>query len=159
MKFHIKTLVAAGALLAAISSPALAIDVTKSVTVNKPMNEVWDKIGGWCAIKDWHPLFVECKETREGEDVRRLLTMDGGGELLEKLTGESERSYSYIIEKSPLPVKNYKSTVSVEQLDETKTKITWAGTFDADGKPDKEVKDLFSGAYEAGLKSIAEMMK
>ena len=157
MKSFFKTTSLIASSLLFLVTPALAIDVKKEQIVNAPINQVWDKIGGWCAIKDWHPVITDCKEMRSGEQLRRVLTLDGGGEVNELLTGENETSYSYIIESGALPVENYKSTFSVTALDNDKTKITWQGNFTGGkGKTDQEAAEVMSGAYEAGLKAIAQ---
>ena len=151
----ITSLVFAG--LVSLATPALAIEVKKEQIVNVPITKVWDKIGGWCAIKDWHPVIADCKEERRGEQVRRTLFLDGGGEVYEVLTNEDENSYSYIIESGALPVENYKSTLSVTALDNDKTKITWQGNFTGGkGKTDQEAAEVMGGAYEAGLKAVAK---
>lgn len=143
-----------------ISTQAQALEVTRDVTVNAPVETVWEKIGGWCAISEWHPAIATCVEKRDEENLRRLLTLGDGGEILERLIGENETSYSYAIEKSPLPFKNYEATISVEpdENDPEKTVIFWTSNFDADGKPDKEVQELVAGIYEGGLKNIVKML-
>ncbi len=157
MKSFFKTTSLITSSLLFLATPALAIEVKKEKIVNVPIIKVWDKIGGWCAIKDWHPVITDCKEIRNGEQIRRILTLDGGGEVKELLTGENENSYSYIIESGVLPVENYKSTLSVTALDNDKTKITWMGNFKGGkGKTDQEAAEVMSGAYEAGLKAIAK---
>ena len=158
IKPMVKTILGAF-MISLLASPALALSAKKETTIQAPLNKVWDKIGGWCAIKDWHPAVAACTETRKDNQLRRTLTLEGGGEIVELLTGEDERSYSYIIETSPLPVKNYKATLSVSAQGNEQTKIKWSGTFDANGKPDKDVVDLITGIYEAGLASITKMMK
>lgn len=157
MKKMLQKLTLSAFLVLLLGGVAQAIEVKKTMTVNAPMNDVWDKISAWCAIKDWHPAVVGCKETRKGEELRRTLTLDGGGEIVELLTGESERSYSYIIETSPLPVANYKSTISVVPDGEGKTTLTWVGNFDAKDKPDDEVKGIIAGIYDGGFASIGKM--
>lgn len=146
-------------MLTMFGGTAFAIEVNKSTVVNAPVSKVWEKIGGWCAIKDWHPAVVECKESKEGDDMRRTLTLDGGGEIVELLKGTTDDSYSYIIESSPLPVANYKSTISVAADGDDKTKVTWVGNFDAKDKPDEEAENTITGVYDGGLSSIMKMFE
>lgn len=139
------------------ASQALAVDVKEEVTINASTDAVWAKIGGWCAIKDWHPAFVGCEEITEGDVLRRKLTLDGGGEIIERFVSKTDTSYSYVIEKSPLPIANYSSTVMVE-ADGDKTKVTWSSKFDAVDKPDAEVADMVSGVYKGGFSALAADM-
>lgn len=142
------------------TGPAMALEVTKTATVGMSVEDVWEKIGGWCAISTWHPAIETCAESRDGETLKRLLTLGDGGQIHERLIGENETSYSYAIEKSPLPFKNYEATISVEadEKDADKTVVTWTSNFDANGKPDKEVQELVAGIYEGGLNNIVKML-
>lgn len=161
MKLVQKYLLLAGLFTMLMAPQAMALEVTRNVTVNAPVEDVWEKIGGWCAIAAWHPAIEKCAEQRDDENLRRLLTLGDGGEILERLIGENETSYSYVIEKSPLPFKNYEATISVEpdEKDSEKTVIYWTSNFDADGKPDKEVVELVQGIYEGGLNNISKMLE
>jgi hypothetical protein len=157
MRITLKKFALATVFMILFGGTAFAIEVNKTITVNAPVSKVWEKIGGWCAIKDWHPAVVGCKEKKEGDDMRRILTLDGGGEIIELLKASGDNSYSYIIESSPLPVANYKSTISVAADGDNKTKINWVGNFDAKDKPDDEAQNVITGVYDGGLSSITKM--
>lgn len=156
----IKTSALIAAVILTVATPALAVDVKTEAVIEGPVGDVWSKIGGWCSIKEWHPAFVGCDEMRKGENLHRVLTLGDGAQIFEKLTGENENSYTYVIEKSPLPLENYKSTISVSAEGDDKTKVTWVSTFDAKGKPDAEVAAMIKGVYDAGLQALQkDMMK
>lgn len=140
------------------ASQALAVDVKEEVSINAPVDAVWAKIGGWCAIKDWHPAVIECEEITEGDVTRRKLTLDGGGTIMERLTGTADNSYSYVIEESPLPVANYAATIKVE-ADGDNSKVTWSSTFDAKDKTDSEAAEIISGVYKGGFEALVNDMK
>ncbi len=143
-----------------MTNSAMALEkVTKEVTINAPINKVWDKIGSFCAIADWHPAVAKCVEKRKGEELRRTLTLEGGGDILELLTGENETSYTYIVEDGVLPVKNYTSTISVARSGDDKTKVTWTGSMNGKGKTDKEAAEFMGGVYQAGLDNLAKFVK
>lgn len=159
MKMMLPKFALTAVFLSVFSGTAFAIEVEKSTVVNAPINQVWEKLGGWCAIKDWHPAIVGCKEDKKGDEMRRTLTLDGGGEIVELLKAKTESSYDYIIESSPLPIENYKSSISVSGEGEGKTKVTWVSNFDAKGTTDDEANNIITGVYEAGMASIAKMFK
>jgi len=154
----ITTITLAAAMLGTLSTSALAIEAMKTTTINAPVATVWKKIGGWCAIKDWHPAVADCKEMRDGDALRRVLTLGDGAEIKELLVGENENSYTYTIESGPLPVKNYKSTLSVTAQGDDKTKVTWIGRFNGEGKTDEEAAEIMSGVYAGGLEALAKEM-
>jgi hypothetical protein len=104
--------------LVASSSSAFALDVNKHIAAPAQLLVVWSTISEFCSIKDWHPAIADCKESKEGADTFRVLTLkDNGGTIKEKLTGSDDTSYSYEIVESPLPVKNYSAKLWVEPDD------------------------------------------
>jgi hypothetical protein len=158
-------MVAAGALVVGAGTASAAslvsakkleinVDETKTEAERKAL---WEKVGGWCAIKDWHPAVAECEESKEGDDSFRTLTLKDGGKIKEKLVDTGSTSYRYMITESPLPVKNYEAQFSVtpddDDLDEIN--VVWSATYDAaDGKDDKEARKTIDGIFKDGIDSI-----
>ena len=137
------------------AGPAFALDVRQSTEVAAAPAAVWAKIGEWCAIKDWHPAIAACESGKKG--FRTLTLKDGGGKIIEKLTKTGKYSYSYDIVESPLPVRNYKATITAKPDSLGTTDVVWAATFDAaKGKTDADATTAIKGIFESGLKSIKE---
>jgi polyketide cyclase/dehydrase/lipid transport protein len=138
------------------SGSAYAITVEKKRDAPGDPAEVWAVIGDFCAIKDWHPVVEQCEETKEGDVTFRTLTLKDGGKIKEKLTGTKETSYSYEIVESPLPVKNYKATLSVEEDEDTpeRSEVHWEANFDAQGASEDDAKKTIADIFEAGVKGI-----
>jgi hypothetical protein len=117
---------------------------------------LWEKIGGWCAIAEWHPAIAKCEDTKDGDTEFRTLTLKDGGVIKEKLLERGTTSYKYEIIESPLPVKNYTAMFSVvpddDDLDEIN--VMWSATYDANGKDDKEARKVIDGIFKAGFDSI-----
>ena len=68
-------------------------DVKVTMPFSVPASDIWDKIGNFNALPDWHPA-VERSELEEGGTLRRLHLV-GGGEILEKLErSEDGKSYT-----------------------------------------------------------------
>jgi len=155
VKYAITALIA----LAATSGSAYALDVNKKIAAPAQVLTVWSTISEFCSIKDWHPAVADCKESKEGGDTVRVITLkDNGGSLKEKLTGSDDTSYSYEIIESPLPVKDYSAKLWVEpdERDPGRTVIHWDATFDANGKSDDEAKKIVGDIFMAGLKNIKQ---
>ena len=141
--------------LFAFSAAAEAIEVKKRREAPGTPAAVWEVVGGFCAIKNWHPAVAECEEITEGDDVFRILTLQDGGKIKEQLTDKGDTSYSYEIVESPLPVKNYKATLKVgEDDEENRVEIVWKSEFDANGASDDEAKQVIVGIFEDGVKGI-----
>ena len=94
---------------------ALGIEVHKKIEAPGVPAQIWEIAGDFCAIKAWHPLVADCKQTNEGNTVFRTLTVKNGATLKEKLVESDDTSYSYEIIESPLPVKKYNAKLWVEE--------------------------------------------
>ena len=156
----------AGTMAAATLAFAASLAVGKKLELKvdpQKMNEeraaLWQKFGGWCAIKDWHPAIANCEESTEGDAKIRVLTLKDGGKIKEKLLDEQPNFYRYEILESPLPVKNYQAQFALtpDDDDEDEINFAWSAVFDANGTPDKEAHDMIEGIFKAGLDNIKVM--
>ena len=144
-----------------VAAASLAVGKKLELKVDpKKMNDereaLWNRFGGWCAIKDWHPAVASCEESSEGGAKFRLLTLKDGGKIKEKLLDDKPFFYRYEIIKSPLPVKNYQAQFALtpDDDDEDEINFAWSATFDANGKPDKDAKSVIDGIVKSGLDNI-----
>ena len=143
-----------------VASPALALELRRSVEVAAPPEQVWQAIGGFCTIAEWHPVVARCVDgERDGVALRTLTTVDGAV-LVERRVQYSEEgmSYSYQIVESPLPVRDYEATLAVMDSAGGST-ITWSGEFAAAGAPDQQALAVIEGIYEAGLAALRERLR
>lgn len=138
-----------------VSAKKLEIDVDETKTEAERM-AMWEKVGGWCAISEWHPAIAKCEESKDGDTEFRTLTLKDGGVIKEKLLERGTASYKYEITESPLPVKNYTAMFSVtpddDDLDEIN--VVWSATYDANGAEDKEARKVIDGIFKDGMASI-----
>ena len=72
-----------------------------------------------------------------------------------KASEENDSSHSYEIVELPLPVQNYKATISVA-ADGDQTKVDWKSTFEAKGASDDDAKKVIDGIFKAGLDNLAK---
>jgi hypothetical protein len=139
-----------------LASTAAAFALESSVTATSSLSPdaLWKKVGDFCGISSWHPAFPKCVISADGK--QRTLTIAGdGGTILEGLENwdDGKRSYTYVILSGPLPVANYRSTISVAP-DAKGSAVTWVGKYDAKGISDADAKKTVDGAYDAGLKAL-----
>ncbi|MCJ2013910.1 SRPBCC family protein [Methylobacterium sp. J-076] len=151
---------ALAALALTAAGPAYAIDLTRSVDIAAPPAKVWQTIGDFCGIGNWHPAVEKCTPSEQDGMKVRLLSLKGGGTIKEEQVSRDDKvmSYTYTILESPLPVSDYKSTIAVAP-EGTGSKVTWSGTFNAKGAPDTVATDAVQGIYESGLKALSEKAK
>lgn len=118
---------------------------------------LWERFGGWCAIKDWHPAIASCEESTEGDAKIRVLTLQDGGKIKERLLDVKPNFYRYEILESPLPVKNYQAQFALtpDDDDEDEINFAWSAVFDpADGTEKKVSRDTIDAIFKAGLDNI-----
>ncbi|HWJ18832.1 MAG TPA: SRPBCC family protein [Geobacterales bacterium] len=139
---------------------AFALDVKKMVDVPAAPEAVWKTIGDYCGIANWHPAIEKCEISKKDGATFRTLSLKGGGTILEKQTAwdDKSRTYSYTIEESPLPVANYKATISVAPKG-SGSAIIWTSNFNAKGADDAKASSTIGGIFDAGLASIAAKAK
>jgi hypothetical protein len=130
----------------------LAAEVAEKVEVKATPAAAVALIGDFCGIKNWHPVIVGCEMKMEGGANVRTLTAKDGAKFVEKEVASDATSYTYTILTSPLPLKDYKSTIGVSGSGDTAT-ITWTGSFTPDA-PDNGVEKVVSSIYSAGLTGL-----
>jgi hypothetical protein len=153
--------VTTGAQAASLAVGKKAEIVVDAKKMTEERDALWKRFGGWCSIKDWHPAITACEESKEGDAELRTLTLKDGGKIKEKLLERKDNIYRYEIIESPLPVKNYQAQFALtpDDDDENEINFAWSAVFDANGKPDKEARDVIDGIFKAGLENIKEQVK
>ena len=153
-----------GAALAAglmAAAPALAADysvIHLDTTVDKPIDAVWAKVGGYCQIQDWLKRLAPCVQTGDGGvgTIRKL----GAQGIIEVLVAATKYSYTYA---QPNNAILYHGTLSAEAIDKTHTKLMYTLIYDQEPDGAQEAKDKdragrttnFTTAL-ASMKALAE---
>ena len=117
--------------------------------------KVWELIGQFNALADWHPAVETSKLENDGK--HRRLALVGGGEIIEKLVPTDEdNTYEYTIVSGPLPVINYSSKIKVVE-DGDGARVEWSSNFDPSGAPESEAVQAITGIYQAGFDNLKKM--
>lgn len=142
--------------LNASATPAKTGSLTRQVSVNAAPEAVWSRIGGFCSIKDWHPLVGVCITDGKRPPTRTLVTRDGQASFVEKemARDDSARLYSYSFVSSPLPTTKYLSTLRVVSAGPGTSLIVWHGEFSAEPGKEKDVEAALVNVYESGLTAL-----
>jgi mxaD protein len=117
--------------------------VVKSINVNAPAAKTWEKIAKFGDLGAWHPAVTKTEiiAGSEGEKgAKRTLTLQDGGKIQETLTAYNapDKSMSYIITDSVLPVTNYASTLKVMPNGQDKSVVVWESRFVAKAPADEK---------------------
>lgn len=136
-----------------------ALKVDKQIELAVPPATVWKMIGNYNHLDVWHPAVAASELTGAGTSAGdiRVLTLGDGATITEKLVAysDTERSYTYAIEASPLPVDHYVSTLSVLPKEGGGSIVHWSSSFDAKGAPAEKASEVIAGIYDAGLGKLA----
>ncbi len=134
--------------------------VSSSTELPVPAKTVWDVIGNFNALPDWHPAVAKSEIKKEDGSTLRKLSLMGGGTIEEKLEqiNDKERLYTYSILSGPVPVSNYTATLRVREGKDGKgCVVEWSSEFDAKGAPEGDAVAAISGIYEAGFENLKRM--
>lgn len=139
--------------------------VIKSVNIDVPAAKAWDKISKFADLGAWHPAVAKT-EIISGKDfkkgAKRTLTLQDGGKINEMLTAYSakNKTMSYIITDSVLPVSGYASTLHVYPNGADKSVVVWEGSFLPKAPADeKTASDTISGVYDGGLSNLKKILE
>ena len=115
-------------------------------------------IGSFNGLPDWHPAVEKSETKSEGGMKIRTLHLAGGGEIVERLESadDKERTYSYSIMSSPLPVADYTATIKVREADIGCT-VEWSSEFTPSDAPESEAAAVVRGIYETGFENLKKM--
>jgi len=114
--------------------------VTLSTELPASAGSVWNLIGGFNALPDWHPAISKSELSDDG--FKRTLHIVGGGSIIKQLetTGEGHR-YSY-----PFSEIYYRCPITV------------VGGLSGPGYiPDNESIRIIQGIYQLGLDNLSRL--
>ncbi|HYA20985.1 MAG TPA: SRPBCC family protein [Burkholderiales bacterium] len=156
--------------VAAFAGAAKTLKVVEKIEIKAPANVVWAKVDDFGDLGEWHPA-VKKTEIIEGKDnvkgAVRLLTLQDGGTIKEKLLSYSAKkmTYKYQIIEGVLPVSSYVSSVSVTAGKGGVTTVIWKGTFKrkdtsahpAAGQDDATALKTIKDVYRSGLDNLKKI--
>ena len=133
--------------------------VSSSTDLPVSAKTVWDVIGNFNALPDWHPAVQKSEIKKEAGGTLRKLSLIGGGTIEEKLEqiSDKERLYTYSILSGPLPVSNYTANLRVRDGGSKGCTVEWSSEFEAKGAPEGDAVVAISGIYEAGFENLKKM--
>lgn len=151
----VAALVAASATLSGSALAAGNVAVEEMVQLNAKPAAVWALVGDYNGLYRWHPAVAE--SDRDGEI--RILTLGNGAKFVETLLEQNDdaRSYSYVIDKSPLPVSDYESKITVKADGKGGSTVIWRSSFNANGVSDEKAGEIVRGVYQAGLGNLQKL--
>jgi polyketide cyclase/dehydrase/lipid transport protein len=149
--------------------------VVREVIIKAEPAKVWAMVKDFGGIHQWHPAVESTKtETKADQDgvelPHRLLTLKGGGTILEKQTASSDADMKleYRIVEGVLPVSGYRAVMQVKAGPAAgESTVTWTGRFynkanDVNPKPGEDnetATKAVEGVYDAGLPNLKKIIE
>ena len=137
-------------------------EVKVSETVAAPAAKVWEILGDFGGVTKWGgPALQSCTVEGSGVGAVRRIGGPGGMQIVERLEAydPAGRSYSYaIIEKSPIPIKNYLSTLRVIEEGPSRCRVEWQGRFEPDGAPAEAGENIIRQVYTGGIAGVRKAL-
>jgi len=134
-------------------------NLVRSIKLSAPAEEVWGRIGPFGALADWHPAIDRCTVEGEGVGAVRTLRIMGGAEVKERLEAQDDgaRSATYAGVEIPLPVTDYRGTLTVAPEPDGGCTVTWQATFEPDGVPEEMATQMIAGVFDSGLDGLRSL--
>ncbi|MFF2143140.1 SRPBCC family protein [Kitasatospora sp. NPDC058190] len=134
-----------------------------STVVEAPAERVWELVGDYHALGDWHP---HLPASRLGNGLAgnvigsiRVFELPDGIVLHETLLAydEEARSYTYSFPDGTFHFDDYRSTLRVTPVTELDASfVEWSVTFDIEPEHRKESSDRVHGVFTSGLAALRE---
>lgn len=137
--------------------------VYRSAVIAAPADAVWAYVRNFNALPKWHPAIATSEiEAGSASDrvgcVRRFTRKSDGGLLREQLLALSdvERTFTYNILVSPMPVANYIATMRFTPITASNhTFAEWWAEFDVTQGPEADtVTDIGDNVFVAGFAAL-----
>jgi hypothetical protein len=144
----------------AVEKPTYVV-IPMEITVNRPVAEVWKRVGGYCAISEWLPVALPPCTITAGPDNEVGAVRSVGREIM---VAKTQYSYTYT---QPVvagrPYNLYHGTLEARAMSPTTTKLLYTLILDNSILPDDAAREkdkasrtgLFTKALE-NMKTLAE---
>lgn len=130
--------------------------ISMSTDLDVSADQVWQLVGNFNALPDWHPEVEKSELTKKGQE--RRLSLVGGGTVIERLESMNpkSRTYSYSIVDSPLPMKSYKATIKVTGRGKG-CQVEWSSEFEPNTGFENDVLKDLQDMYQTGFDNLRKM--
>ena len=133
--------------------------VACQTTIHVSADAVWQVICDFGAAGQYLARVIECTVEGAGIGAVRTLTSTDGStiiERLETLDGATHRlSYALLTDT---PFRNCLTTMLVHDLGQGQAELEWSATFEADGLPADEAREMLEGALTANCLALKQLL-
>ncbi len=130
--------------------------VSVQAEVAAPAALLWDLVGRFGALNQWHPLVRKSATEGRGKGALRRLRLVDGATVVERLehVSDAERVVLYTVLHGPVPVANCVAELRVSDQGERAARVEWSSNFTPAGISEREAARLLREGYAAGLANL-----
>ena len=135
--------------------------VACQTTIHVPADVVWQVISDFGAACQYLSMVVNCTVKGEGVGALRTLTSaDGTDAIVERLEALDQVTHrlSYAL-LTDTPFHDCLTTMLVHDLGQGQAEVEWSATFEADGLPADEARDMLEAALAANCLALKQFME
>ncbi len=128
-----------------------------SNTVNQPVDTVWNIVRNFGGIHQYVAAIAQSSAESNEVGTLRTCVLQDGAELQEKLLelNDSSRTLVYtVIDPSPLPMRDYVSTMQLKDNGDGTSELTWSGTYEPNGAPVEAIEGLLGQVYSSAAPGL-----
>lgn len=127
-------------------------EVTRSESYAASAAALWDLVRDFGGIDKIIPGIESIEVEGEGVGQLRRMPAGRGGMVVESLDvlDDENRTLTYSIVEGPLPFRDYSATMQVAPEGDG-SRLTWTGTFHADGIEVEKAERLAGNIYTGGI--------
>jgi polyketide cyclase/dehydrase/lipid transport protein len=133
-----------------------AHELERTVVLSAAPQQVWDLVGDFHALADWHPRISPSTPDEDG--AVRVFRVEGKVVARERLLARDAdaRSYTYALLDPMLPISDFVATLAVLPHRSGGTEVVWSARYRGADAVVPQVEALFGdGTYAAGLNALA----
>jgi uncharacterized protein YndB with AHSA1/START domain len=125
--------------------------------MNVPAGRAWDALTAFGRLDVWFPSLATCKVEGGGVGAHRHMTIEGGGEIVDRLVSidPGKRRLVYNRIKSPFPVSSYIGTVEVFTSFDGSAVVVWTVDFESEPEHGPPVAARLEASIGAGVAGMA----
>jgi carbon monoxide dehydrogenase subunit G len=139
----------------------MPMEVRVCEEVAAPAAKAWAVMRGFGDVAQWMQGLESCELSGSGVGAVRTLTMPGGLRIQERLEAfdDAGRSFSYaIVGNSPLPLRDYLSTVKIRETGPGSCEVAWDGRFEPNPGSEGSMQRMVRGIYTNGIAALRKKL-
>ena len=133
--------------------------ITETASIGLDPRTLWNEIGAFGDVGDWHPLLTSVEVFGEGSGAMRIAHATEGAVQAERLRllDPERHLYRYTMEKTSIPVRDYRGEFRIDATGDDASLVVWSAQFeltpDGDGRTVESVRHFL----HAGTQSLRDM--